>query len=116
MNNMKKVALNIIARNLHEDDIGHLRKIFQSIDLDGNGVITAEEFQQVVASEGMLEMQKEVFELMKGIDMDGNQMLDYNEFLAATLEKAVFLRSAYLRTAFDHFDTNSKGFINVDDL
>ncbi|CAN0196035.1 unnamed protein product, partial [Phaeothamnion confervicola] len=26
MNNMKKVALNIIARNLHEGDIGHLRK------------------------------------------------------------------------------------------
>lgn len=40
--NLKKMALNIIASNLAEEDIGHLRKLFHSIDIDGNGVITLE--------------------------------------------------------------------------
>lgn len=32
-------------------------------------------------------MQGELLELLKGADMDGNQTLDYREFLAATMEK-----------------------------
>lgn len=35
----------------------------------------------------MVEMQTELLELLRGVDMDGNQTLDYREFLAATMEK-----------------------------
>jgi EF-hand domain pair len=94
---MKKMALNIIAGNVAEEDIGHLRKLFHSIDIDGNGVITLEELQKVVASEGLIELQSEVLAVMQGIDMDGSQTLDWREFLAASLDRTVFLKETYIR-------------------
>ncbi|CAM9168321.1 unnamed protein product [Discosporangium mesarthrocarpum] len=115
-NAMKKIALNVIAKNLGCGDEGHLRKVFQSIDLDNNGEITVEELQQVVASEGLVGMQAEVLELLQEVDMDGNHRLDYNEFLAATLEKVVFLRDENLLKAFNHFDFEGKGHISCADL
>eukprot|EP00953_Heterococcus_sp_UTEX-ZZ885_P010732 6259-Heterococcus_DN1.PRE.2 len=115
-NKMKKMALNIIAGNVAEEDIGHLRKLFHSIDIDGNGVITLEELQKVVASEGLIELQSEVLAVMQGIDMDGSQTLDWREFLAASLDRTVFLKETYIRQAFDHFDPAKKGHISVEDL
>lgn len=42
---------------------------------------------QVILSEGMVGVQGDLLELLQGADMDGNQTLDYREFLAATMEK-----------------------------
>jgi EF-hand domain pair len=111
-NKMKKMALNIIAGNVAEEDIGHLRKLFHSIDIDGNGVITLEELQKVVASEGLIELQSEVLAVMQGIDMDGSQTLDWREFLAASLDRTVFLKETYIRqvgtaTQISHIITTS---------
>ena len=115
-NYMKKMALNVIAGSVEEEDIGHLRKIFHSLDVDGNGEITLDELQQVVSEEGLIGMQGEVHRIMQGLDMDGNRAIDYREFLAATMEKNVFLRERYMRKAFNHFDFESKGYISIDDL
>ncbi|CAM9421813.1 unnamed protein product [Chrysoparadoxa australica] len=115
-NAIKKLALNVIAHNVEEEDIGHLRKIFHSLDVDGNGEITVEELQLAVASEGMLELQEEVVALLAGVDTNGNSSLDYQEFLAATIERRVFTQERYMKQAFDHFDLEGKGHINVEDL
>lgn len=37
----------------------------------------------------MVGMQAEFRDLIQGVDMDGNQTLDYREFLAATMEKVL---------------------------
>jgi EF hand len=47
MNKLKKVALNVIAQQLTEAQIGHLRTMFEALDADGNGVISVQELQQV---------------------------------------------------------------------
>lgn len=44
---------------------------------------------KVVASEGMVEMQAEVLELLQSV----NKKLDYRSFLAATMEKVSMLHS-----------------------
>eukprot|EP00903_Cladosiphon_okamuranus_P014850 g13751.t1 len=111
-NALKKIALNVIAEGVADADEGHLRKVFNSLDLNGDGEITVDELQQVVASEGMVEMQAEVLELLNSVDTK----LDYRRFLAATMEKAVFLRRENLRKAFDHFDLQGTGTINKSDL
>jgi calcium-dependent protein kinase len=47
MNKLKKVALNVIAQQLTEAQIGHLRTMFEALDADGNGVISVQELRQV---------------------------------------------------------------------
>ncbi|CAM9837827.1 unnamed protein product, partial [Pylaiella littoralis] len=111
-NALKKIALDVIAENVGDGDEGHLRKVFNSLDLNGDGEITVDEFQQVIASEGLVGMQAEVLELLSSIDTK----LDYQKFLAATMEKEVFLRRENLRKAFDHFDLQMTGNINKEDL
>lgn len=41
----------------------------------------------MAASEGLAGLHAEVQELLNAVDMDGNQTLDYREFLAASMEK-----------------------------
>jgi Ca2+-binding EF-hand superfamily protein len=38
------------------------------------------------------------------LDMNGNNYIDYTEFLAASMGKKVFLREENLRQAFKYFD------------
>lgn len=54
--------------------------------------------------------------VLESIDLDGNNSVDYNEFLAATLSRNVFIREENIRMAFDHFDTDGNGVIIYDDL
>ncbi|CAM9203843.1 unnamed protein product [Ectocarpus sp. 12 AP-2014] len=111
-NALKKIALNVIAEDVGDADEGHLRKVFNSLDLNGDGEITVDELQQVIASEGMVGMQAEVLELLNSMD----KKLDYRNFLAATMEKRIFLRRENLRKAFEHFDLQGTGSINKTDL
>lgn len=113
---LKKMALNIIAQNLQEEDIGHLRKVFNSIDIDGNGVITLDELHKVVQAEATPQLQEEALTMLVGMDMDSSQTVEYNEFLAATMARAVWSREAYMKQAFDHFDYDKKGYISMEDL
>jgi len=53
---------------------------------------------------------------MEGVDIDLNGNIDYNEFIAATMEKNVFIRERNIRKAFDHFDTDGTGVITMANL
>mmetsp|Transcript_3976 Transcript_3976/g.5920 ORF Transcript_3976/g.5920 Transcript_3976/m.5920 type:complete len:500 (-) Transcript_3976:544-2043(-) len=116
MNKLKKFAMSVIAQSLTEAEIGHLRKVFSSIDGDGNGVITVEELQDAMRQEGMDVVEGEVLKLMQGIDLDGNNTLDYQEFLAAVVDRNVFIREENVRLAFQYFDKMDQGFIRASDL
>ena len=50
------------------------------------------------------------------MDTDRNGFIDYSEFLAAALPRKIYLREDYLRTAFDMFDTDLSGKIDMVEL
>ncbi len=45
---------------------------------------------------------------MKSIDLDGNGSIDYNEFLAATLNRSKIMSKQNLEAAFKTFDKVKK--------
>lgn len=47
------------------------------------------------------------------MDVDGNQMVDYHEFVMGTLEDKQLLTEAKLRVAFDYFDEDRNGYIDI---
>lgn len=55
-------------------------------------------------------------ELFETIDVDGSGTIDYTEFIAATMEKNVYLQEEKLWQAFNMFDTDGSGKISPEEL
>lgn len=53
---------------------------------------------------------------MKSVDLDGNGYIDYNEFLAATLNRDKILSKQNLENAFKAFDKDGSGNISLDEI
>jgi Ca2+-binding EF-hand superfamily protein len=53
--------------------------------------------EQIVSQEGLEVLEEEVLRLLQGIDIDGSNTLDYREFLAATMDRNVFIREENMR-------------------
>merc|ERR1712176_1715542 len=63
-----------------EDQQSDLREAFKMFDRDGDGFITLKELKKVSMMLGNIMGQEEIEEFMREADVDGNGMLDYDEF------------------------------------
>merc|ERR1719440_1232396 len=90
--------------------------MFQSMDADGNGTLTLSEMKDGLEKNGMKDLVKEMEETMKQLDNDGSGLIDYSEFLAATMSRQVYLQYDYLWQVFKQFDSSRTGKITKDDL
>ncbi|XP_043810127.1 calcium-dependent protein kinase 17 [Manihot esculenta] len=109
MNNFKKVALRVIAGCLSEEEIMGLKEMFKGMDTDNSGTITLEELKQGLAKQGTKLSEYEVKQLMEAADADGNGIIDYDEFITATMHMNRMDREEHLYTAFQHFDKDNSG-------
>lgn len=53
---------------------------------------------------------------MDATDVDGNGTIDYQEFLAATMNMSQMAKLDNLEQAFRHFDSDNDGYITVEEL
>ena len=54
--------------------------------------------------------------MIDSIDLDGNGVIDYNEFLTCSMNKDKILRNDYLKICFQEFDIDGSGKISVDEI
>ena len=54
--------------------------------------------------------------MLKSIDTDGSGQIDYTEFLAATMEKSIYMKEEKLFMAFKMFDLDGSGKISANEL
>ena len=59
---------------------------------------------------------EEIQKIINNIDDNGNGMINYSEFLAATMDEQIYLREDYLRTAFQMFDKDGSGKIDSQEV
>ncbi|MBA0695178.1 hypothetical protein Goari_005410 [Gossypium aridum] len=116
MNQLKKLALKVIAENLSEEEIQGLKAMFKNIDTDESGSITYEELKEGLARLGSKLTEAEVKQLMEAADVDGNGTIDYIEFISATMHRYRLERDEDLYKAFQYFDKDNSGFITMDEL
>eukprot|EP00924_Labyrinthula_sp_SR-Ha-C_P010049 maker-scaffold_40-snap-gene-0.5-mRNA-1 protein AED:0.01 eAED:0.01 QI:18/1/1/1/0.5/0.33/3/468/517 len=115
-NKIKKTALGVIARLLTKDQIKSLRKQFKAIDADGNGTISFVELNGALKTLGLKPDSKDVQRLMKLIDLDGNGKVDYVEFIAATIERHIYLKEELLHRAYEHLAQGNHSQITAETL
>ena len=114
---MKKMYLLYIASRLDENEINNLKNVFSAFDKTKDGQISYEELKQ-----GLIQLksnkitEQDVNNLFKTLDDKHNGKIDYNEFIAATLEEINYLRTNRLLEAFENFDKDNSGKISKDEL
>jgi predicted transcriptional regulator len=67
---------------------------------------------EIIGGETDDEIKKKFLE----IDVDGNNRIDFTEFLAANMDKSIYKNKQKLRIAFDAFDIDKNGIIEKEDI
>ena len=110
----KQAALFAVAFNTDQQGIDKIRTAFEELDQDGLGVITPDEFYDVMKGNGVED--DEIKEMYEKLDPGHSHQVNYTMFIAAALEKRVYLDECALHEAFHKFDINDKGYITQADL
>ena len=115
---IQETALAYLVHNFSQrDDIVNACRLFNQIDVSGDGKINKEELYQGLAKRySNSNLKQDVDIIFKNIDADGNGYIQYEEFVRAAIDKTSFLQESTLRFAFRYFDKDNSGEITFDEI
>jgi calcium-dependent protein kinase len=113
-NKLQKAVLTFIASRLQDSEIKILRDIFITLDNNQDGTLTVDEIKEGVSK--LKDVKLDVEEIFSSIDTDGSGVINYTEFLAATIDQKVYLKEERLYEAFKAFDKDGSGKISTDEI
>mmetsp|Transcript_14022 Transcript_14022/g.14048 ORF Transcript_14022/g.14048 Transcript_14022/m.14048 type:complete len:148 (+) Transcript_14022:1055-1498(+) len=98
-------------------DLDKYKIAFNAMDTNGDGVISRQElYNQLKTSMTENEAHMEADRIMRLVDSNNNGVIDYTEFLRATVEKRKMLTKENLNKAFVMFDKDESGVIEINEL
>lgn len=119
----KQFALRALASTLNEEELSDLRDQFNAIDVDKNGTISLEELKQALGKDVPWRLKgPRVLEIIEAIDSNTDGLVDFDEFVAATLHVHQLVEHdtekwrSLSQAAFDKFDVDGDGYITSDEL
>jgi calcium-dependent protein kinase len=117
-NQLKKAALHVIAQQMPDTEIANLKNIFTTIDRNGDGQLNLVELMEGIQKSGVniSNLGFDLKDVIANIDSNGSGVIDYTEFIAATLEKKKYMREDRLWSAFRVFDVDGNGQITKEEL
>lgn len=114
-NRFKQAALQFIATEMSDKEIGELIDIFNKLDANGDGEISIDEFKKGVSKLSAKDAE-EVGKLFMDLDADKNGSINYTEFIAATMSQNMYLKEEKICQAFKMFDKSGDGKITPQEV
>jgi len=115
-NKLKKAVLTFIASRLGENDVKILKDIFQNLDSNKDGTLALDEVKKGIEQLKNPDFKVDIDTLFKSMDTDHSGRIDYTEFLAACMDKSIYLREERLLEAFKMLDIDSSGKISKEEI
>jgi len=109
-NKLKQATITYIASRLNENILEKYKNSFQKVDMKGNGMLDIDEMKKVIGNRGVVE------EIFKSIDTDHTGTIEYTKFVAANIEKNIYLDKGRLKDAFKLFDLDQNGKISTGNI
>ena len=94
-------------------------ELFRSLDTDNSGTLSPAELKEgfsVLFGTEIADIDGEVERIMKQADLDGSGVIEYSEFVSATLDRQQLLSKERLELAFRAFDLDNSGTISASEL
>ena len=106
-----------MAEQLTEEQLCEFKEAFSLFDKDGDGTITTNELGTVMRNLGQSPTEEELRDMLNEVDIDGNGIIDFNEFVSMMAKKLKETDTEEeLKEAFKVFDKNGDGFISAKEL
>ena len=106
-----------MVETLSAEQIQEFRQAFDIMDRNQDGVITVDDLAAVMRAIGQSPTHQELQDMIREVDADGNENIDFTEFLALMSRQ---MRQSdiedELREAFRVFDRDGDGFITAQEL
>ncbi|KAK6127330.1 hypothetical protein DH2020_038931 [Rehmannia glutinosa] len=116
MNKLKKRALRVIAECLSVEEVAGIKEGFQLMDTGNKGKIDINELRTGLHKLGHQIPDADLLVLMEAGDVNKDGYLDCGEFVAISVHLRKMGTDDHLRKAFEFFDKNETGYIEVEDL
>ena len=115
---IQETALAYLVHNFPQlQDVINACKLFNQIDVNGDGKINEEELYLGLHSKVKSQSLKEDVEhIYRNLDMDNNGYIEYEEFVRAAVSKEQFMDDKILRYAFRYFDKDGSGKITFNEI
>lgn len=117
---LQQAVLAYLVHNFPQiEEIKEVSKVFTKFDEDIDGKLTRQEMIKGftnalgITKKDATDIVSEIFNI---IDNDNNGSIEFEEFVRAGLDKEIFCDEEILRFAFDYFDKDGSGQINIDEL
>jgi len=111
----RQMAL-LMAWSLSAEDQVRLSKQFMAFDTGRTGTISLNEFKAALEDKFALQDTREAEALFKSLDTDGNDRIEYREFLAAAASEKAKFHSGTVRRTFARFDRDGDGVVSRGEL
>jgi calcium-dependent protein kinase len=115
-NIFQKEILFIMATIAKEKEIMKLKQAFTLIDKDNSGEIEMCEIPGIFEQVGIKPKEGEVEKIWNSLDFHQDGVINYTEFLAATLNAIDFSQDEHLWGVFQYFDSNGNGYITAESV
>jgi len=118
LNKLKKVALGYIATHLTDKEVAYLGRMFEKLDVNGDGKLTLGALEQALASTENfnVDLQEKLARLREELDLTGEESIVWKDFLSALSDKGLLIKEQKIRIAFSHFRKHSNKGVRVSDL
>jgi len=112
----ERAILTLVAHEAQAREVDDLRAAFVALDADRVGYLSRKEFRAALFGQGIALPQAELEAAVEALDPDGDDRIEYTDWLAATLSPAAITKDKAVRELFNFFDIHGEGQVSKGDL